>query len=99
MISGPDHAYCLARMAGYRSALEAAGLTVDPELIVRMQLTREDGQAAAGELLARPERPTAIFTANDMQALGVYQAAREAGLRIPEDLSVVATTTCRSRPG
>jgi DNA-binding LacI/PurR family transcriptional regulator len=89
MISGPDHAYCLARMAGYRSALEAAGLPVDPELIVRMQLTREDGHAAAAELLARPDRPTAIFTANDLQAIGVYQAAREAGLRIPEDLSVV----------
>ncbi len=89
MISGPDHAFCLARMAGYRSALDTAGLAVDPELIVRMQLTREDGYAAAGELLARPDRPTAIFTANDLQALGVYQAAREAGLRIPEDLSVV----------
>jgi DNA-binding LacI/PurR family transcriptional regulator len=89
MISGPDHAFCLARMAGYRSALDTAGLPVDPELIVRMQLTREDGYAAAGELLARPDRPTAIFTANDLQALGVYQAAREAGLRIPEDLSVV----------
>ncbi len=89
MISGPDHAYCLARMAGYRSALETAGLPVDPELIVRMQLTREDGHAAAAELLTRSDRPTAIFTANDLQALGVYQAAREAGLRIPEDLSVV----------
>lgn len=89
MISGPDHAFCLARMAGYRSALEVAGLPVDPELIVRMQLTREDGHAAAAELLTRPDRPTAIFTANDLQALGVYQAAREAGLRIPEDLSVV----------
>ncbi|HET6861027.1 MAG TPA: LacI family DNA-binding transcriptional regulator [Streptomyces sp.] len=89
MISGPDHAYCLARMAGYRSAMETAGLPVEPEMIMRMQLTREDGQAAARELLARPDRPTAIFTANDLQALGVYQAAREVGLRIPEDLSVV----------
>ncbi|GGR33478.1 hypothetical protein GCM10010251_57200 [Streptomyces aurantiogriseus] len=52
-------------------------------------LTREDGCAAARPLLALPDRPTAIFTANDLQALGVYQAAREAGLRIPDDLSVV----------
>ena len=43
----------------------------------------------AGDLLSRRDRPTAIFAANDLQALGVYQAAREAGLRIPEDLSVV----------
>nr|WP_307629540.1 LacI family DNA-binding transcriptional regulator [Streptomyces turgidiscabies] len=89
MISGPDHAYCLARVAGYRSALEAAGLPADPEFLVRTQLTREDGQAAAYALLDRPDRPTAIFTANDMQALGVYQAARRARLRVPDDLSVV----------
>ncbi|WP_323182944.1 substrate-binding domain-containing protein [Streptomyces sp. NBC_00078] len=89
MISGPDHAFCLARVAGYRSVLETAGLPADLELIIRTGLTREDGQAAADKLLARPDRPTAIFTANDLQALGVYQAARDAGLRIPEDLSVV----------
>jgi DNA-binding LacI/PurR family transcriptional regulator len=44
---------------------------------------------AALALLNRPERPTAIFTGNDLQALGVYQAARSIGLRIPTDLSVV----------
>ncbi|WP_443063094.1 LacI family DNA-binding transcriptional regulator [Streptomyces sp. NBC_00483] len=89
LIGGPDHAFCLARAAGYRSALEAAGLPVDPDATVRGPLTREGGQAAARALLGRPDRPTAIVTANDMQALGVYQAAREAGLRVPQDLSVV----------
>lgn len=57
--------------------------------MVKTQLTREHGYAAARELLSRPDRPTAVFTANDMQALGVYQAARELGLRIPHELSVV----------
>lgn len=52
-------------------------------------LTREDGCDAARSLLALPERPTAIFAPNDRQALGVYQTAREAGLRIPDDLGVV----------
>jgi DNA-binding LacI/PurR family transcriptional regulator len=90
MISGPDHVLCCrARQHGYRAALEAAGLPVDPELVVRADLTREDGYAAATALLARAERPTAIFASNDLQALGVYQAAREAGLCIPDDLSVV----------
>lgn len=90
MISGPqDVLCCYARLDGYRSAMRAAGLPVDPELVVHTELTREDGCAAARSLLALPERPTAIFTANDLQALGVYQAAREAGLRIPDDLSVV----------
>ncbi|MET9760891.1 LacI family DNA-binding transcriptional regulator [Streptomyces sp. NPDC006372] len=89
MISGPDHPFCLARLAGYSSALTEAGLTVEPDLVVKTLLTREDGHKAARDLLDRPDRPTAVFTANDMQALGVYQAAREFGLSIPEDLSVV----------
>jgi DNA-binding LacI/PurR family transcriptional regulator len=89
MITGPDHPFCLARTGGYVSALTEAGLPVDPNLIVKTQLTREDGRTAARDLLARPDRPTAVFTANDMQALGVYQAARELGLCIPDDLSVV----------
>jgi DNA-binding LacI/PurR family transcriptional regulator len=57
--------------------------------VVSTGLTRDDGYAAALDLLNRPEPPTAIFTGNDLQALGVYQAARELGLRIPDDLSVV----------
>ncbi|MGW6908236.1 LacI family DNA-binding transcriptional regulator [Streptomyces sp. NPDC054940] len=89
MVSGPDHPFCLARLSGYSSALAEAGLPVEPDLVVKTQLTREHGYAAARELLSRPDRPTAVFTANDMQALGVYQAARELGLRIPHDLSVV----------
>ncbi|HKT05976.1 MAG TPA: LacI family DNA-binding transcriptional regulator [Rugosimonospora sp.] len=90
MISGPDHVLCCrARCDGYRSALEGAGLPLDPGLLVHADLNREDGEAAARTLLSRPDRPTAIFTANDLQALGVYRAAREAGLRIPDDLSVV----------
>ncbi|CAL9326381.1 Catabolite control protein A [Streptomyces sp. enrichment culture] len=90
MISGPEDVLCCAaRLDGYRSAMQAAGLPADPDLVVHAPLTREDGCAAARSLLARPDRPTAIFAANDLQALGVYQAAREAGLRIPDDLSVV----------
>ncbi|GIH10035.1 transcriptional regulator [Rhizocola hellebori] len=90
MIGGPDRVLCCqARIDGYRSAMEAAGLPVHPNLMVRCDLTREDGFAAALTLLNRPERPTAIFASNDLQALGVYQAARALGLRIPTDLSVV----------
>jgi len=90
MISGPEEVLCCrARQAGYESAMKSAALPVGPEQIVLAQLTREDGCAAARTLLDRPERPTAIFASNDLQALGVYLAAREAGLRIPRDLSVV----------
>jgi DNA-binding LacI/PurR family transcriptional regulator len=90
MIGGPpDVLCCTARLDGYRSGLEAAGVPADPDLVVRADLTREAGRVAARELLARPDRPTAVFAANDLQALGVYQAARERGLSIPGDLSVV----------
>ncbi|MEV4109060.1 substrate-binding domain-containing protein [Nonomuraea sp. NPDC049695] len=90
MISGPDDVLCCrARLDGYRSAMESAGLPVRADLVVRTDLTPEDGHAAALDLLNRPEPPTAIFTGNDLQALGVYQAARALGLRIPTDLSVV----------
>ena len=47
MLTGPDHSFCQARAAGYRSALEAAGLPVDPDLMVRTQLSREDAHATA----------------------------------------------------
>lgn len=91
LITGPDHAFCRARRGGFLSAVESAGLSVPSERIISTFLTREHGCEAARTLLALPEgeRPTAIFTGNDMQALGVYQAARDAGLTIPNDLSVV----------
>lgn len=90
MIAGPDRVLCCrARLDGHRSALEAAGLPFDDTLVVRTDLTREDGEAAALDLLARPDRPTAIFACNDLQALGAYKAARRLGLRIPADLSVI----------
>ena len=78
-----------ARLAGFHSALQAAGVAADPKLVTDAPLTREGGYAAAVELLARADRPTAVFASSDLQALGVYRAAREAGLRIPQDLSVV----------
>jgi len=90
MIAGPaDQLYCRARLDGYRAALETAGRLLEPHLVGHAELTREGGYIAAQALLSRPDRPTAIFASNDLQALGVYDAARAAGLRVPADLSVV----------
>nr|MDT0661937.1 LacI family DNA-binding transcriptional regulator [Micromonospora sp. DSM 115978] len=90
MVGGPDRVLCCrARLDGYRSAMEGASLPVDDGLLVRTELTVQGGHTAALNLLDRRARPTAVFTANDLQALGVYRAARELGLRIPADLSVV----------
>jgi DNA-binding LacI/PurR family transcriptional regulator len=90
MISGPtEWLCCRARLDGYRAAMDAAGVPVDPELVRASILYEEGGLRGGRELLALPDPPTAIVTANDLQAVGVYEAARQAGVRIPADLSVV----------
>lgn len=77
------------RLEGYREVLERAGIPVDPELVLARPSETTGGYEAARELLARPERPSALFCYNDRMAMGAYRAAAERGLRIPEDLSVV----------
>jgi LacI family transcriptional regulator len=74
---------------GYRSALETAGLVPDEALMLQGEFTFEAGVAMGLELLGRDAPPSAIFAACDLSALGVLEAARQAGLRVPQDLSVV----------
>ena len=69
--------------------MDAAGVPIDPELVSHGEFQVEEGVRKGRALLRLPDPPTAIFAGNDLQALGVYQAAREARLHIPEDLSVV----------
>src|SRR5690606_24496023 len=89
-ISGPQRMLCSrARVDGYRAALETAGLPVDLDLLRTGDFHHDAGYRLGKELLSLPDRPTAVFAGNDLQALGLYEAARELGLRIPEDLSVV----------
>jgi DNA-binding LacI/PurR family transcriptional regulator len=89
-IGGPEKVWCSrARIDGYRAALEDAGIPVEPDLICHGDYHVESGYELGLELLQVESRPTAIFAGSDMQALGLYRAARELGLRIPEDLSVV----------
>ena len=78
-----------ARLDGYQSALGRAGIPVDPSLIYSGDFRFEGALAAAQDMLALPDPPSAIFAGSDMQALGVYEAARLRKLRIPDDLSVV----------
>ncbi|MGP0035666.1 MAG: LacI family DNA-binding transcriptional regulator [Solirubrobacteraceae bacterium] len=77
------------RLRGYRGALAAAGVMPSPELVVESDFRAEGGAQAALSLLDRADPPTAIFAFNDMLAIGVMQAARERGVNIPGDLSVV----------
>ncbi len=85
----PGHPDATDRLAGYRRALAEVGLTVDERLIVEGRFTEESGLAAVEELLARGERFTAIFTANDQSAYGVMLGLFNHGYRIPTDMSLV----------
>jgi LacI family repressor for deo operon, udp, cdd, tsx, nupC, and nupG len=79
----------LRRKQGFLEAMTAAGLAVDDGSIVVGDFTPESGEAAARAMLARRHRPTAIFAANDETAVGAIKAILEAGLRVPEDISVI----------
>lgn len=83
-----DHGASRWRLAGYREAMAAAGLPEDPALVVQGAFTFGSGVAAARELFALEQRPTAVFAANDDMATGVMWAAGEYGLKVPHDLSV-----------
>jgi LacI family transcriptional regulator len=78
------------RRDGYGEALAAAGADVDPDLIVSVGWDVEDSRARAQEMLQRPDRPTAIFAANNVLAEGVWRAIAELGLDVPGDVSLVA---------
>lgn len=89
-IGGPDALFsAVERRDGYLDAMREAGLSPDPAFIRQGNYAREFGKAAMSELLAGPERPTAVFAGSDFIAVGVLQAAREAGLQLPDDLSLV----------
>jgi LacI family xylobiose transport system transcriptional regulator len=90
MITGPtDMNGARARVSGYLSALDAAGIAPNSDYLVPGNFHPEDGVRGGRQLLTLPDRPTAIFAGSDLQAFGVYEAARSLGIRIPEDLSVV----------
>lgn len=90
MVNGPEEMLCSrARLSGYRAALDEAGIPFDPALIEAGQFHYEDGVAAGTRILTMPDRPTAIFAGNDLQAFGVYESARVLGLVVPDDISVV----------
>lgn len=77
------------RLTGYREALAEAGLSRRPDWEVASDFTVRGGLAATRLLLETRPRPTAIFAASDEMAIGCVHAIREAGLRVPQDISVV----------
>lgn len=89
-ILGPMREVCtIDRLAGYRQALAEAGLGMDPALIVDGDWSPESGYRAVQHLLEAHRTFTAIFAQNDRMAIGAIRALQEAGLEVPEDVSVI----------
>ncbi len=90
-IAGPQNTTTgVERREGYRAGVSTYGLADDPELVVEADaFSEEAGHRALGIMLAGPARPTAVFGANDLIAIGMLQRLREIGLRVPQDLSIV----------
>ena len=90
MITGPQHyTNSVHRLQGMKHAMASAGLSLPPEYVQETSFTREGGRASTMRLLSLIPRPTAIFAANDLIALGSLEAFRESNLRCPEDISLI----------
>lgn len=85
----PDSELTRARAVGFRNAMSARSIPVNEDWVIKAPMSVEGGRQAARQLLARDSRPTAVFCANDEMALGAMFEIKKAGLRVPEDISVV----------
>jgi DNA-binding LacI/PurR family transcriptional regulator len=91
MVAGRSHSLAgAARLHGYRAALEEAGIEFDLAVVRSTDFDYVEGLRATLRILDADPRPTAIFAASDAQALGVLEAARQRGMHVPGDLSVVS---------
>lgn len=85
----PDLPAAIGRLAGYQAALSEAKIHFDPALVVNGNSRADSGYTLGHLLLDMPAPPTAIFCGNDNIAMGVYDAIRERGLRIPDDVGIM----------
>lgn len=85
----PDLESARLREQGFRTAMADAGLSVDEALVRQGGYRAETAAAPARELLTMDDRPTAVFAANDLTAICTMDVAKELGLRVPDDLSVI----------
>jgi LacI family transcriptional regulator len=89
LLGPPDFPATRDRLAGYRAALEAAGVPLDPALVRYGDWRSAPARGTMGDLLDLADPPTAVFAGNDEQCLGIYRALYERGLRVPDAVSVV----------
>jgi DNA-binding LacI/PurR family transcriptional regulator len=79
----------IERLEGYRKELNRANISVDSEYMVEAGYSEESGYIAMQKLLKLPHPPTAVFAVNDLTAMGAIMALQEAGIRVPEEMSIV----------
>jgi DNA-binding LacI/PurR family transcriptional regulator len=90
MITGPMEEDCSQdRCSGYEQALKDNSINTDPSFVVKGDWSATSGYQAFKELFKLPSPPTAIFAQNDRMAIGVLRAAREMGIAVPDELSVI----------
>lgn len=87
--SGEKELFNQDRLEGYRSTLQAAGLTLNPEYTIHTESSLAAGKQCMQTLLARPDAPDAIICGNEKLALAALRTARQMGLRVPEDFGVL----------
>jgi len=88
-ITGPSRTTISSQRAnGFEQAMAEAGLQVNPIYITNGDFRSQSGELAMNRLLAFKEPPTAVFACNDLMAIGAIRAARNNGMRIPEDISI-----------
>jgi DNA-binding LacI/PurR family transcriptional regulator len=90
MVTGPMEEDCSQdRAKGYQRAMHEAGITVDESMIVEGDWSATSGKDALLALTTREQAPTAVFAQNDRMAMGILRAARDMGLKVPDQLAVI----------
>jgi LacI family transcriptional regulator len=89
IVESDDVSTARDRRAGYEAALTGAGIALDPALVVTASADPTGGSAGMSRLLELAERPTAVFTVNNLAAVGAIEAVRAAGLEVPDDVALV----------
>jgi LacI family transcriptional regulator len=89
IVESDDVSTARDRRRGYEAALTAAGIALDPALVAHATADPSGGSAGMSRLLELEERPTAVFTVNNLAAVGAIEAVRAAGLEVPDDVALV----------
>jgi LacI family transcriptional regulator len=89
IVESDDVSTARERRQGYEASLAAAGIPHDPELVANATVDPSGGSEGMRQLLQLKNRPTAVFTVNNLVALGAIEAVRDAGLEVPDDVALV----------